>query len=427
MKLKESRKLFKEAQKYLVGGVNSPVRAFKAVGGNPLFIKKAKGSKIYDANGNGFIDYVMSWGAIILGHSKPEVLKAVKKAADSGMSFGAPTENETKLAKLIISAIPSIEKIRLVNSGTEATMSAIRLSRGYTGKHKVIKFEGCYHGHSDSLLVKAGSGAATFGVPDSAGVPESLSRDTIVCPYNDIDTVSRIIKTKHKEIGCCIVEPVAANMGVVLPKIGFLADLRQLTARYKIVLIFDEVICGFRFTFGGVQNLYGINPDLTCLGKIIGGGMPLAAYGGRKEIMDKLSPLGGVYQAGTLSGNPVAVSAGIATLEVLSKMDYVKLNNMTTGLCEDLQVLLKRNNLQFTINRGGSIFTLFFTKEKVSDLRSAKLSDTKKFRHYFWSMLKNGINLAPSQFEANFVSFAHSEQDMKTTVKAFEKTTKLLS
>jgi len=421
MKFDRSAGLFKQANRYLVGGVNSPVRAFKAVGGGPLYINKAKGSKIYDVDGNRYIDYVMSWGALILGHAHICVLKTIKQAVNSGMSFGAPTENETKLAKIISVAIPSIEKIRLVNSGTEATMSAIRLSRGYTGKNKIIKFEGCYHGHCDSLLVKAGSGAATFGIPDSLGVPESLSKDTIVLPYNDIDAVSRIVKERHKDIACVIVEPVAANMGVVLPKIGFLANLRELTAKYKIVLIFDEVICGFRFTFGGVQSLYGIKPDLTCLGKIIGGGMPLAAYGGRKEIMDKLSPLGGVYQAGTLSGNPVSVSAGIATLELLSQMDYCKLNNMTTRLCDDLRFELKRNNLQFTINRAGSIFTLFFTKEKVSDFRSAKFSDTKKYSRYFWSMLRNGINLPPSQFEANFVSFAHSEQDLKATLKAFKK------
>jgi glutamate-1-semialdehyde 2,1-aminomutase len=426
MKHRQSHNLFKQANKYLVGGVNSPVRAYKAVGGCPIFIKKGKGSKIYDADNNRYIDYVMSWGALILGHAPAAVLKAVKQTVNSGMSFGAPTENEIKLAKIISCAIPSIEKLRLVNSGTEATMSAIRLARGFTGKNKVIKFEGCYHGHSDSLLVKAGSGLATFGIPDSLGVPESVSRDTLVLPYNDIDATSRIIKDRYKEIACIIVEPVAANMGVVLPKIGFLQGLRELTAKYKIVLIFDEVICGFRFTFGGVQSLYGIKPDLTCLGKIIGGGMPLAAYGGKREIMDKLSPLGGVYQAGTLSGNPVAVSAGIATLEELSKLDYVKLNKTTINLCEGLQDILRVNKSRFSINRAGSMFTIFFTEGKVYDLRSAKSAHTKKYSRYFWSMVKQGINLPPSQFEGNFVSFAHSEQDINSTVKAFSKAVKIL-
>jgi glutamate-1-semialdehyde 2,1-aminomutase len=426
MKFDRSTSLFKEANKYLVGGVNSPVRAFKAVGGSPIFISKAKGSRIYDVDRNCYIDYVMSWGALILGHSHPSILTAVKNAISSGMSFGAPTEKEIELAKIISSAIPSIEMLRLVNSGTEATMSAIRLSRGYTEKNKIIKFEGCYHGHCDSLLVKAGSGAATFGTPDSAGVPESLSRDTIVCPYNDIDTVSRIIKEKHKEIACCIVEPVAANMGVVLPKIGFLANLRHLTTKYKIVLIFDEVICGFRFSFGGVQSLFGIEPDLTCLGKIIGGGLPLAAYGGKRKIMENLSPVGKVYQAGTLSGNPIAVSAGIVTLKVLSKMDYIKLNEKTSGLCLEMEDILKRNSLRFSLNRAGSMFTIFFTDKKVFDFRSAKLSDKKKYARYFWSMLKNGINLPPSQFEANFISFAHSEQDLEATVEAFKRAVKAL-
>jgi len=421
MKHERSINLFKQANKYLVAGVNSPVRAYKAVGGSPIFIKKGSGAKIYDADDNRYIDYVMSWGALILGHAHPAILKAVKQTIDLGTSFGAPTENEIKLARIICGAIPSIEKIRLVNSGTEATMSAIRLARGYTRKNKIIKFEGCYHGHCDSLLVKAGSGLATFATPDSEGVPESLSKDTLVLPYNDINAVSRIIKKGHKEIACVIVEPVAANMGVVLPKIGFLAGLRKLTAKYKIVLIFDEVICGFRFSFGGVQSLYGIKPDLTCLGKIIGAGLPLAAYGGKKEIMDKLSPLGGVYQAGTLSGNPLAVSAGLATLEVLSKMDYLKLNKKTLELCDDLQGMLRSKGLRFSLNRAGSLFTIFFTDKKVEDFKSAKTADTKKYRQYFWPMLKQGIYLPPSQFEANFVSFAHSEKDLEATAKAFSK------
>ncbi|MDD5079258.1 MAG: glutamate-1-semialdehyde 2,1-aminomutase, partial [Candidatus Omnitrophica bacterium] len=421
MNLKRSEKAFKQAVKFLAGGVNSPVRAFKAVGGSPLFIKKAVGSKISDLDNNRYVDYVMSWGAMILGHLHPSVVKAVKNALNSGMSFGAPTENETLLGRMISEAVPSVEMIRLVNSGTEAAMSAIRLARGYTKRDKIVKFDGCYHGHCDSLLVKAGSGAATFGVSDSAGVTASLSKDTIVLPYNDIDALRTALKENHKDIACVIIEPVAANMGVVMPEIDFLVCLRELTAKYKIVLIFDEVISGFRFTFGGAQSLFGIEPDLTCLGKIIGGGMPLAAYGGRKEIMEYLSPLGGVYQAGTLSGNPIAVSAGISTLNALSKLDYLKLNEKAIELCQVMEDSLMRNNLRFTINRAGSIFTLFFTKNKVCDFNSAKKSDTGKYAAYFREMLKQGIYLAPSQFEANFVSFAHTDEDLRKTVKAFNK------
>jgi glutamate-1-semialdehyde 2,1-aminomutase len=418
--------LFKEANKYLVGGVNSPVRAFRAVGGDPVFIKKAKGSKIFDEDGNRFIDYVMSWGALILGHSNQRVLEHKERNLGLGTSFGASTKKEIELAKIIVDAVPSIDLIRLVNSGTEATMSAIRLARGYTRKNKIIKFEGCYHGHSDSLLVKAGSGAATFGVPDSAGVTENTSRDTIVCPYNDIDAVSRLIRKKHKEIACVIVEPVAANMGVVLPETGFLPALRELTAKNKIVLIFDEVICGFRFCFGSVSKLFGINPDIICLGKIIGGGLPLAAYGGKREIMESLSPLGPVYQAGTLSGNPVAVTAGITTLKMLSNSDYVKLNQRTAELCDAIEDILKINKLKISVNRAGSIFTLFFTDRKVYDFATAKRSDTKKYAGFFRSMLKQGVNLPPSQFEANFMSFAHTDEDIHDTLKAFSKALKQL-
>jgi len=424
MSLKRSEKAFKQAVKCLAGGVNSPVRAFKAVGGSPLFIKKAVGSKICDLDNNRYVDYVMSWGAMILGHLHPAVVRSVKNTLDSGMSFGAPTENETTLAQMIIKAIPSVEMARLVNSGTEAAMSAIRLARGYTKRDKIVKFEGCYHGHCDSLLVKAGSGAATFGVSDSAGVTASLSRDTIVLPYNDIEALRTALKENHKDISCVIIEPVAANMGVVMPELDFLFCLRELTAKYKIVLIFDEVISGFRFTFGGAQSLFGIEPDLTCLGKIIGGGMPLAAYGGRKEIMECLSPLGGVYQAGTLSGNPIAVSAGIATLDALSKLDYLKLNEKAIELCQVMEDSLRRNNLRFTLNRAGSIFTLFFTENKVRDFKSAKGSDIRKYAAYFREMLKQGIYLAPSQFEANFFSFAHSDEDLRKTVKAFNKAIK---
>jgi glutamate-1-semialdehyde 2,1-aminomutase len=421
---KISRRLYSQACQVLVGGVNSPVRAYKAVGGDPVFIKKGLGSRIVDADNNRYVDYCLSWGALILGHAHPAVVNAVKAGAEKGMSFGAPTENETLFARMLCQAVPSMEKVRLVNSGTEATMSAIRLARGFTGKDKIIKFEGCYHGHSDSLLVKAGSGAATFGVPDSLGVTKGTSRDTIVCAYNDIDAVSRIIRSKHKEIAAVIVEPVAANMGVVLPDPGFLAALRELTQKHNIILIFDEVICGFRFTFGGVQSLFGVNPDLTCLGKIIGGGMPIAAYGGRKEIMDHLSPLGGVYQAGTLSGNPVAVAAGLAAMKALKCQNYIRLNFLTIELCQVMEDVLKRSRLPFTINRAGSMFTVFFTDKKVSDFASAKAADTRAYAKCFRSMLGCGIYTAPSQFEANFLSFAHSDIDFKKTVIAFAKAMK---
>jgi glutamate-1-semialdehyde 2,1-aminomutase len=424
MQLNGSTRLFQEARKYLVGGVNSPVRAYRAVGKNPVFIKKGQGPKIYDVDNNCYLDLVMSWGALILGHAHPAVIKAINGAARNGSSFGAPTAAETELAKIINCAMPSIEKLRLVNSGTEATMSAVRLARGFTGKDKIIKFEGCYHGHCDSLLVKAGSGATTFGKPDSLGVPADLSRDTIVLAYNDIDAISRVIKSEHKDIACVIIEPVAANMGVILPKIGFLVGLRELTRKYNIVLIFDEVISGFRFTFGGAQNLFGITPDLTCLGKIIGGGLPLAAYGGRKEIMDKLSPLGGVYQAGTLSGNPLAVAAGIATLKELARENYSALNESVTQLCQEMEDVLKMKKLNYSINRAGSIFTLFFTGRKVQDYASAKTCDRAKFARFFWSMLKDKVYLPPSQFEGNFVSFAHKRQDLERILEAFAENIK---
>lgn len=424
IKFSESLKLYKEAVKYLVGGVNSPVRAFKAVGGSPVFIKKGRGSKIYDADNNSYIDYVMSWGALILGHANPLISRAAKLALNSGTSFGAPTENEITFSKIICQAIPSMEMLRLVNSGTEATMSAIRLARGFTARDKIIKFAGAYHGHYDGLLVKAGSGPATFGIPDSLGVPRSLSRDTIVLPYNDIDRVCSIIKQRHKEIACVIVEPVCANMGVVLPKDNFLSDLRELTAKYRIILIFDEVITGFRLCFGGAQGLYGVKPDLTCLGKIIGAGLPIAAYGGRREIMAYLSPQGAVYQAGTLSGNPIAVSAGIAALKALSQLNYRELNRKAEGFCQELSRILKENNLHFSLNRAGSMFTLFFTAHQVSDFSTAKTSNLKKFAFYFRSMLKSGVNLSPSQFEADFLSFTHQDNDLEATLAAHRKAVK---
>ncbi|HRZ14272.1 MAG TPA: glutamate-1-semialdehyde 2,1-aminomutase [Candidatus Omnitrophota bacterium] len=421
MSRNKSRALFAQAARCMVGGVNSPVRAYKAVGGTPVFIRSARGSGIVDADRNRYVDYVMSWGAMILGHAHPGIVRAIQQAAESGTSFGAPTAQETALCRALSRAVPSMQKIRLVNSGTEATMSALRLSRGFTGKNRIVKFEGCYHGHSDSLLVKAGSGALTLGVPDSAGVPACVSRDTIVCPYNDSDALARVIKARHKEIACVIVEPVAANMGLILPDVSFLSAVRELTARYRIVLIFDEVITGFRFTFGGVQQLFGIAPDLTCLGKIIGGGLPLAAYGGSAEIMDRLAPLGPVYQAGTLSGNPVAVSAGLAALAALEKADYVRLNETTADLCDGMEAILRMFNLHFCLNRAGSVFTLFFTQRPVRDFVTAKTSDPKAYARFFWTMLEEGIHLPPSQFEGNFLSFAHTPADIQRTLKAFSK------
>ncbi|MBF0121829.1 MAG: glutamate-1-semialdehyde 2,1-aminomutase [Candidatus Omnitrophica bacterium] len=417
----QSKKLFQQALRYFPGGVNSPVRAFGSVGGSPLFIKKGKGAKITDEDGNSYIDYVMSWGALILGHAVPEVVAAVSKAAGSGSSFGAPTKAETDLAEVITKAIPSIEKLRFVSSGTEATMSAIRVSRGFTGRDKIIKFDGCYHGHCDSLLVKAGSGAATQGIPGSAGVTRSLSRDTIVCPYNDREAFRKILLQHPQEIACVIIEPIAANMGVVEPDPAFLKEVRALTLQQGIVLIFDEVITGFRFHFGGVQTLQKITPDLTCLGKIIGGGLPIGAYGGKKEIMECIAPDGQVYQAGTLSGNPVAVAAGLAVMKALKGKDYAGLSKRAESLCAGLRERFSHNKIPVTINRAGSLFTVFFSPEAVKDFETAKVSDTKKYSKYFWSMLETGINLPPSQFEAQFLSFSHTDRDAKITLKAAEK------
>jgi glutamate-1-semialdehyde 2,1-aminomutase len=419
--LSSSKKKFREAIKFIPGGVNSPVRAFRAVGGSPIFIERGRGSKIFDMDGNCYIDYVMSWGALILGHTNSKVLKKIKEEIDKGTSFGVPTPKEVEFARIICKAISSIERLRLVNSGTEATMSAIRVARGFTKKDRIIKFEGCYHGSVDSLLVKAGSGAATFGVPTSLGIPPSLAKETIVCPYNDIDCFYRIVKKYHKRIACCIVEPICGNMGVVLPKENFLFSLREITAKYRIILIFDEVITGFRFCFGGVQNIFKIKPDLTCLGKIIGGGLPIGAYGGKREIMECVAPQGGVYQAGTLSGNPLAVSAGLATLETLSKMDYKELEDKADKFTRELERVLRNKKVSFCLNRFGSMFTLFFAKEKVVDFKTAKASDTKKYAHFFWSMVNKGIYFAPSQFEANFLSFSHTKEDIQNTAKALTK------
>lgn len=420
-----SRKLFEEAKKHIPGGVNSPVRAFRSVGGEPLFIRKAKGSKIIDADGKTYIDYVLSWGPMILGHTHPDVTAALKKAIANGTSFGAPTDLEVTLAKMVKKAFPSIEMVRMVSSGTEATMSAIRVARGFTGRDTILKFEGGYHGHGNSLLVKAGSGVATFGLPDSPGVPADLARHTLTVAYNDIAAVQELAEREGERIACIIVEPVAGNMGCVPPEPGFLQGLREVCDRYGIVLILDEVMTGFRVAFGGAQQLYKIKPDLTCLGKVIGGGLPVGAFGGRREIMEKVAPLGPIYQAGTLSGNPLAVTAGIETLKLLGKPGvYKKLEKLSADLEKGLRAAAAEAGVPVTFNRVGSMFTGFFTEQKVKDFATAKTSDTARFGTFFRSMLKNGVNLAPSQFEAAFMSVAHAPGDIDKTVDAARKSLK---
>jgi len=420
--MKDSAILFEKAKQYIPGGVNSPVRAFQSVESTPVFIKRASGSRVWDVEGNEYIDYIASWGPMILGHSHPDVVDAIRKAAENGTSYGIPTEIEIEMAQLIIDAFPSIDMVRMVSSGTEATMSAIRLARGYTGRDKIIKFDGCYHGHSDSLLVKAGSGVATLGIPGSPGVPQDIAALTVTLPYNDIDTVTSAINAYGDEIACIIVEPVAGNMGVVLPRPGFLEELRMLTRARGILLIFDEVISGFRLTYGGFQNMIGVEPDLTCLGKIIGGGLPVGAFGGKKDIMEKLAPTGPVYQAGTLSGNPLAMAAGVATLNVLkATQGYGDLEKRTAYLCGELEKVFEKRGIPHRINRIGSMFTLFFTDHEVFDFASAGTSDTGYFARYFRGMLANGICIAPSQFEASFISLAHSYEDMEKTITACER------
>jgi len=425
MKLTNSKKLMQKAQNLIPGGVNSPVRAFKAMGGNPLFIKKAKGSKIYDEDGNCLIDYVGSWGPAILGHSHPKVNAALKKAVDRGTSFGAPTELEVMLAELVLEAFPSMDMVRFVNSGTEATMSAIRLARGYTKRDKIIKFEGCYHGHSDSLLVKAGSGATTLGVPDSLGVPADIAKNTYTAIYNDITSVEDILRNDPGGVACIIVEPVPGNMGVVLPQGGFLKTLRDLCNQYGVVLILDEVMSGFRLCYGGAQKIYNIDPDMTCLGKVIGGGLPVGAFGGKRKIMEMLAPSGPVYQAGTLSGNPLAMTAGIETLRILKgKGVYEKPDKATKDLCEGLENIANKRGIPVQVNRAGTMFTLFFNERPVYNYSDAKESNLERFAKYFRKMLESGIYLAPSQFEAVFVSFAHTKTDIEKTLIAAEKALK---
>ncbi|MFI5294467.1 MAG: glutamate-1-semialdehyde 2,1-aminomutase [Thermodesulfovibrionales bacterium] len=418
-KFEKSKALFKRAVALIPGGVNSPVRAFKAVGGNPLFIEKARGPRIYDADGNAYLDYVLSWGPMILGHAHPRVVKALKKAVEKGTSFGAPTELEIELAELVLKGYPSMEKVRMVNSGTEATMSAIRVARGFTGRDKIIKFEGCYHGHADGLLVKAGSGAMTFGLPDSPGVPKAYAKNTITLPYNDITALKTMIEKEWRSLACVIIEPVVGNIGCVLPRPGFLETLRKLTRKHGIVLIFDEVMTGFRVSFGGAQAFYGIDPDMTCLGKVIGGGLPVGAYGGKREIMSMVSPEGPVYQAGTLSGNPLAMTAGIETVKELSKKGiYRQIEKKSSLLEKGLADAARRAGAKTRFYRAGSMFCTYFTDTEVVDYTTAKTSDTRKFSKFFSEMLQRGVNLAPSQFEAGFMSLAHTDEDIESTIRA---------
>jgi glutamate-1-semialdehyde 2,1-aminomutase len=421
LSLARSHVLFEEARQLLPGGVNSPVRAFRAVGGDPVFISAANGPYLYDVDGNRYLDYVQSWGPMILGHAHPSVVEAVVQASKRGFSFGAPTEAENELAKLVIESVPSIEMIRFVNSGTEATMSALRLARAYTGRNKIIKFSGCYHGHADMLLVQAGSGVATMGLPDSPGVPPEATANTLIAPYNDSAAVEELFRTYPQGIAAIIVEPVAANMGLVLPLPGFLEKLRKLTREYGALLIFDEVMTGFRVALGGMQERVSITPDLTCLGKIIGGGLPVGAYGGRREIMEQVAPVGTMYQAGTLSGNPLAMAAGIATLSEMRKPgQYGELERKSQLLGENMERVLHDTGLGLQFVRLGAMFCLYFTPEPVIDYATAKTSNTAQFAQYFWYMLAHGIYLPPSQFEACFISLALNDEMIEETVKNVE-------
>ncbi len=421
MDFTKSQQLFKEAVELIPGGVNSPVRAFKAVGDFPVFIEKGEGSKLYDVDGNEFVDYICSWGPLLLGHQPASVTAAVQDALLKGSTYGAPTALEVEIAKMIVDAVPSVEMVRMVNSGTEATMSAIRLARGYTKRNKLVKFEGCYHGHADHLLIKAGSGALTFGVPSSPGVPESIASETLTATYNDLDSVKKLFAEYPDQIAAVIVEPVAGNMGLVPPAEGFLEGLREVTKEQGALLIFDEVISGFRASYGGAQKVFNIMPDLTCLGKIIGGGLPVGAYGGRREIMEHVAPVGPVYQAGTLSGNPVAMAAGIATLKELGKPGvYEKVELKAKTLASGLRAAAEKAGVTVSINQSASLLTVFFTDKPVDSYAAAMSSDTAKFKVFFQSMLNQGIYLPPSQFECWFVSLAHSDEDLAKTLIAAE-------
>ena len=428
LNLEKSAEAFAEAKTLMPGGVNSPVRSYASVDSNPPFIARAEGSKIYDIDGNEYIDYVGSWGPMVVGHAHPQVVKALQEAATRGTSYGAPTLIESELAKLVMKVYPSIETIRMVNSGTEATMSALRLARGYTGREKIVKFIGCYHGHSDSLLVNAGSGMATFGVPSSPGVTKGTAADTISIPYNDVEAFSEVMEKCGEEIAAVIVEPVAGNMGLVLPRQGYLRKLLEITEKHGALLIFDEVMCGFRASLGGAQAAYGITPDLTCLGKIIGGGLPVAAYGGRREIMQKVSPAGPVYQAGTLSGNPLAMTAGLETLRIITaepeegKADYSReLTIKTKKLLLGWQEKAKNAGVTIQAHQAGSMFGIFFNEHEVWDYEGSAASDQEAFKVWFQVMLEQGIYLAPSQFETLFLSGAHTDEDIERTIEAAEK------
>ncbi len=417
-----SEKFFSLAQKIIPGGVDSPVRAFKGVGGTPFFVDRGKGSHVWDVDGNEYIDYVLSWGPLILGHAYPRIVSRLKETTESGTSFGAPTVLETTLAELVQNSFPSMELIRFVNSGTEATMSSIRLARGFTGRDLIVKFDGCYHGHSDGLLVKTGSGGATFGVPDSEGVPKDYARNTFSLPYNDINAVTELFSGHGKNIACIIIEPVAGNMGLIIPDKEYLETLRSLSSKYGALLIFDEVMTGFRVAKGGAQELFGIEPDLTTLGKVIGGGLPVAAYGGKKEIMEKVAPLGGVYQAGTLSGNPLAMSAGIETIKVMNELELPgvlssKVQYLVNGLLE----LSKKNKVPMTASYCGSMFGFYFQEGTVKNFSEALRSDVKLYSRFFHGMLKEGVAFAPSQFEVGFMSVTHEKSDLDFTLEAASK------
>lgn len=417
----KSIEAFKEAKELLPGGVNSPVRAFKSVNMDPIFMERGKGSKIYDIDGNEYIDYVLSWGPLILGHTNDKVVEGIKKIAELGTSFGAPTVVENELAQLVIDRVPSIEMVRMVSSGTEATMSALRLARGYTGRNKILKFEGCYHGHGDSLLIKAGSGVATLGLPDSPGVPEGVAKNTITVPYNDLESVRYAFEQFGDDIAGVIVEPVAGNMGVVPPVPGFLEGLREITTQYGTVLIFDEVMTGFRVGYNCAQGYYNVTPDLTCLGKVIGGGLPVGAYGGKREIMEQIAPSGPIYQAGTLSGNPLAMTAGLETLKQLTPDTYKEFERKADILEAGLKAAAEKYGVPHTINRAGSMIGIFFTNENVINYEIAKTSNLEFFASYYREMANEGVFLPPSQFEGLFLSTAHTDEDLQKTIEAAEK------
>lgn len=417
---KNSIEAFEEAKQVLPGGVNSPVRAFRSVNMSPIFMSHGKGSKIYDIDGNEYIDYVLSWGPLILGHSNEKVVEELKKTAETGTSFGAPTLKETELAKLVIERVPSIEVVRMVNSGTEATMSALRLARGFTSRNKILKFEGCYHGHGDSLLIKAGSGVATLGLPDSPGVPAGVAANTVTVPYNDLESVKFAFEQFGDDLAAVIVEPVAGNMGVVPPVEGFLEGLREITTKYGSLLIFDEVMTGFRVGYNCAQGHFGVTPDITCLGKVIGGGLPVGAYGGKAEIMNQIAPSGPIYQAGTLSGNPLAMTAGFETLSQLTEEDYVEFNRKADLLEAGYKTAAEKYNIPHCINRAGSMVGFFFTNEKVVNYEAAKTSNLEMFAKYYQLMAEQGIFLPPSQYEGLFLSTTHSDEDINKTIAAAE-------